>query len=225
TTSNDPGVDGAVTVTGGATHLIISGPNSTTAGHPLVLTVVAEDAFNNVASNYSGTIHFTSSDPQVAAGGALPSDATLSGGTGFFAAILETAGNQTITVTDKGISTLTANTAAIAVSPNTAAHFALSFSLPSYSGVPGAYSLPTPTASFASTGTPVVFTVTAQDLYGNMVQNYAGTVHFTANDTAATHPANSTLSAGLGVFSITLATAGSRFLTAADSINGSISGS
>src|SRR5207249_15327 len=51
TASNDPGVDGAVTITGRATHFIVTGPGSTVAGNPLVVQVIAEDVFNNIASN------------------------------------------------------------------------------------------------------------------------------------------------------------------------------
>ena len=50
-------------------------------------------------------------------------------------------------------------------------------------------------------------------------------MHFTSSDSQAALPANSVLTAGVGVFKLTLKTAGSQALTAADSANSSITGS
>ena len=49
-----------------------------------------------MATSYSGTVHFTSSDPQAV----LPADAALNNGTGQFSATLNTIGSQSLTVTD-----------------------------------------------------------------------------------------------------------------------------
>src|SRR5262249_7467682 len=56
---------------------------------------------------------------------------------------------------------------------------------------------------------------------------YAGTVHFTSTDTGngVVLPADSKLSGGTGTFSATLVTAGSQTITAADTVDSSISGS
>src|SRR5271167_1830657 len=89
--SGNPGGGG-----GAATQLAVSGPASSGAGFSFTLTVTARDASNNVASGYSGTVHFTSSDPAVA----LPHDSTLVSGTQTFTATLTNAGFQTITATD-----------------------------------------------------------------------------------------------------------------------------
>ncbi len=59
-------------------------------------------------------------------------------------------------------------------------------------------------------------TVTALDDSGDTVTGYSGTVTFTSTDTAATLPANSTLTNGVGVFSVTLNTDGSKTITATD---------
>src|SRR5260370_8180095 len=82
---------------------------------PFSVTVTAQDQFNNTATGYSGTAHFTSSDGAAV----LPADATLSNGVGSFNVTLETAGNQTVTATDTvsgstGSSTTIATTAAAA---------------------------------------------------------------------------------------------------------------
>ena len=67
-------------------------------------------------------------------------------------------------------------------------------------------------------------TVTALDSGNNTATSYAGTVHFTSSDGAATLPADATLTNGVGVFSVTLKTAGNQTVTATDTVNGSITG-
>ncbi len=67
-------------------------------------------------------------------------------------------------------------------------------------------------------------TVTALDAYGNTATGYSGTVHFTSSDAKAVLPANATLSAGVGTFSVTLRTAGTQSVTATDTGNSSITG-
>ena len=75
-------------------------------------------------------------------------------------------------------------------------------------------------------GTSINVTVTALDAYGNTDTGYAGTVHFTSTDAAAVLPADATLVPGTGTrtFSATLRTAGSRTITARDTVTSSITG-
>ena len=68
-------------------------------------------------------------------------------------------------------------------------------------------------------------TVTALDAYGNTATGYGGTVHFSSSDTKAVLPANATLSAGVGTFSVTLKTAGTQSVTATDTVTATIKGS
>ena len=79
--------------------LIISGfPSTTTAGSAANVTVTARDAYGNIATGYTGTIHFASNDPKVV----LPADFTFSpayAGKDVFSVTLETAGTESITVT------------------------------------------------------------------------------------------------------------------------------
>ena len=73
---------------------------------PLSVTVTARDAFGNIATGYTGTVHFTSSDGQAA----LPADYTFTAadaGVHTFTATLKTAGSQTITATDTVTATIT----------------------------------------------------------------------------------------------------------------------
>jgi hypothetical protein len=81
---------------GAATHFGVAVPSTTYAGSPFSFTVTAYDLFGNVATGYTGTATFSSTD--VAA--SLPSPATLTNGFGTFSATLNTAGSQTITATD-----------------------------------------------------------------------------------------------------------------------------
>ena len=71
-------------------------------------------------------------------------------------------------------------------------------------------------------------TVKARDAYGNTATGYHGTVHFTSTDSHAVLPANHTFTAadnGTHTFSVTLKTAGARWVKATDTLIASIVGS
>jgi hypothetical protein len=93
---------GAATVSvapAAASLFVISGPSSVTAGTAFSITVTAEDAYGNVATGYTGTVHFTSSDPKAV----LPGNYTFTAsdsGTHTFSVKLKTRGTQQVTVTD-----------------------------------------------------------------------------------------------------------------------------
>ena len=84
------------TLSTSATHFSVSAPSSAISGTAFNFTITAMDAKNFMATGYSGTVHFTSTDALAT----LPQDTTLTNGTGTFTATLNTAGNQTITATD-----------------------------------------------------------------------------------------------------------------------------
>jgi hypothetical protein len=72
-----------------------------------------------------------------------------------------------------------------------------------------------------------MITVTARDAYGNVATGYRGRVHFTSTDAAAALPSDYTFTAtdaGVHSFSITLKTAGTRSVTATDTVTSSIKG-
>jgi hypothetical protein len=186
-----------------ATHFTVTAPAGATAGSAITVTVTAKDVNNNTVAGYTGTVHFSSSDPAAV----LPANATLTNGVGTFSITLKTAGSQTITATDTTNSSLTGSTSAVGISPAAAAHFAVS------------------TPASAAAGSAFSLTVTAQDAYNNTVAGYTGTVHFTSSDAAAALPANATLTNGVGTFSVTLKTAGSQTITASDTVNSSLAGS
>src|SRR5207248_1828043 len=116
-TSNNIAVSAAA-----ATHFTVSAPSNATAGNSFNFTVTAQDQFNNTATSYGGTVHFTSSDGQAV----LPADSTLTNGTGTFSATLDTAGSQTITATDTNTSSITGTSNSILVSAAAATHFTVS---------------------------------------------------------------------------------------------------
>jgi len=84
-----------------ASRLSITAPATATAGRPFTITVTAFDPYNNVATGFGGTIHFTSSDSRAQ----LPSNYTFVAsdkgvhtlGNGV---TLRTIGTQTITAID-----------------------------------------------------------------------------------------------------------------------------
>ena len=115
----------------------------------------------------------------------------------------KTSGTQFLTATDTHTSSLTAVSGAIAVSPGLVSHYGLG-------GVPIS----------TTAGVPLDFTVTAEDTYNNIVTAYPGTVVLVTSDSAASFvPATSTLTSGVGVFSVTLRTAGAQTVTAHDEVD------
>jgi len=201
--SSITGTSNSINVSAGAaTHFSVSAPGTATAGSAFNYTVTALDASNNTATGYSGTVHFTSNDGAAS----LPSNSTLSSGTGTFSATLNTAGNRTITATDTVSGSITGTSGTISVAAGAATHYSVS------------------APSSATAGSAFNVTVTALDASNNTVIGYNGTVHFTSSDGAANLPANSTLTGGTGTFSATLKTAGTQTITATDTILGSITG-
>ena len=201
------GTQSGITVNpGAATHYAVTGFSPGTAGTSDAFSVTVLDAANNTVTGYTGTVHFTSSDGAAT----LPTNYTfVSGdaGTRLFAATFDTAGTQSITATDTVTASITGSQSGIVIDPAAATHFSVAgFNNPTTAGVSDN------------------FTVTALDAFGNTATGYAGTVHVTSNDGAATLPANSTLTLGTGSFSATLRTSGTRSITATDTVSGSITG-
>ena len=82
-------------LSGPATHFaIIGSPIPATVGTPFSFTVEALDSSNNLATSYSGSLKFTSSDTQAV----VPTNVHLTSGLGTFSATLETLGSQTLSV-------------------------------------------------------------------------------------------------------------------------------
>jgi ELWxxDGT repeat protein len=196
------------TTTAPAPSLGVSGfPATTTAGSAGSVTITAKNANGTTNTGYRGTVHFTSSDPQAN----VPADYTFTAadnGVHTFTAKLKTAGYQSITATDTqapgmdGESIILVNAAAA--------------STMTVGGFPF-----TTTAGVAGN-----VTVTLKDIYGNIASGYTGTVRLTSSDPQAALPANYTFTAadagGTHTFSVTLKTAGTRSITAADTVNSAL---
>ena len=191
------GTSSSITVSpGAATGLSINAPATAAAGTSFSFTVTALDAWNNVATGYSGTVHFTSTDVRAV----LPANSTLPSGTASFSATLETGGSQTIMATDTVTATITGTSRSIAVS-GPATHF--------YVQAPAT----------ATVGSAFDFTVTALDSLNNVATGYSGTVHFTSSDSKADLPPNQLMpSANATTFSAGLKTLGPQEITVTDTV-------
>jgi hypothetical protein len=200
---------------GTATTLHVTGiGDPITAGTSASATVTARDAFGNVATGYTGTVSFSSSD----AAAILPAPYAFTVGDAgvrtFTGIQLRTAGEWVVTVTDQVNAALTATQGAITVQPAGAATLTVI-------GI----------ADPITAGVASNVRVTALDPFGNVATGYTGTIAFTTDDPGAvTLPANYTFlpgDNGAHVFTagVTLITAGERTVTATDQSVPSIVGS
>jgi len=96
---------------GAATHFSVTVPSTISAGTTFQVTVTALDAAGAATTNYSGTVHFSSSDTHAV----LPADAKLTGGTGNVSVALFTVSMQTVTATDTATASVTGTSGAISV--------------------------------------------------------------------------------------------------------------
>src|SRR5439155_960732 len=120
------GTSNTITVSpAAATHFGVAAPTPQTAGTAFSFTVTAQDQFNNTATGYAGTAHFTSTDGAAT----LPADSTLTSGTGTFSATngtgtfsatLNTTGSRTITAADTVTFSITGTSNSINVVTNAA---------------------------------------------------------------------------------------------------------
>ena len=202
---------GGITVDAAIKALTVTGfPSTVTAGVAGNLTVTARDANGNIATWYTGTVSFGSSDSRAA----LPATYTFTAadkGVHTFAATLVTAGTQSITAEDTATGGLSGSEAGIAVNPAAASRFLITAPYSVTSGV--AFSL----------------TITVLDAYGNVVTGYTGTIHFKSTDHRAVLPANYTFTAAdKGVHTFTgliLRKRGTQTITITDTLNSSLTGS
>jgi N-acetylneuraminic acid mutarotase len=191
----------AITVPATFSKFVVNvlGGTTLTAGAAFLFNAQAVDALGNPVSNYNGqanvTISATPSDPQ----SNWPIHATLdNNGVAYFLGTLKTAGSYTLTAT---VGSYSATSAQLTVTPSSAIYFKVV------------------APATATTGSPFNVTVTALDAFGNTAAGYAGKVHFTSTDAQAILPADTTLTNGVGTFSITLKTGGSQTITAMDSVS------
>ena len=90
-----------VVVNGGPIdHLALNAPTIATSGTPFSITVRAEDVYGNTASGYTGTVGFSSSDPNAFLPSSYQFTANDFGAKTLGGVILRASGAQTITVSD-----------------------------------------------------------------------------------------------------------------------------
>jgi hypothetical protein len=185
-------------------------PSPSTAGVAHTFTVTLEDAYGNIASGYSGTVHFTSSDGRAS----LPANYTFTAtdaGVHTFSATLKTAGTQSLTASDTTMASLSGTQGGIKVNQAAASKFIITAPVSVSAGV--AFSL----------------TLTVEDAFGNVVTGYSGTVHFSSSDPRASLPGDYTFTAadqGRHTFSgLVLRKKGNQKITIADTLNNSLSAS
>ena len=201
-----------ITPAAAASVLVAGFPSPTNAGAVGVFTVTALDPFGNVATGYTGTVTFSSTDGQAV----LPADYTFTSadnGTHAFGAILKTAGTQSPTAADTADGPITGTQDGIIVTPAPADHLQVD-----------APATVTPGRAFDGT-------VAALDPYGNFATNYRSTVTFATSDPdpGVVLPADYTFTAddqGVHTFAggFVLLTEGDHTITATDTAHG-VSGS
>lgn len=81
-------------------HLVVNAPSITTSGTPLSITVRAEDKYGNVACCYTGTVSFSSSDPDALLPAPYQFTTKDLGSHTFGRVVMRTLGAQTITASD-----------------------------------------------------------------------------------------------------------------------------
>ena len=102
------GTDAGIVVNAAAaSQFVITGPSSVSAGTPFSLTVTVEDAYGNVVTSYTGTVHFGSTDNKATLPANYTFTATDKGVHTFTGLVLRKKGKQTVTLADTLNSSLT----------------------------------------------------------------------------------------------------------------------
>jgi hypothetical protein len=190
---------------GTATQLSVAvTPTSVEAGQPATATVIALDAYGNVATGYTGSLTLTTSDARAVVPGAR---AAALGAVKFDDVTFRTAGVQSVFVTD---GTLRAQAAGITV----------------LAGTTSALDVDTIPADVVA-GNAVNVTVRAVDPYGNVTSDYTGSVRVTSTDPQFAAPpqyAFTGADAGTHVLAGVLRTSGMQTIVATDAVVASITG-
>lgn len=176
----------------------VTGITTANAGVTTTFTVTVRNTIGQVASGYTGTIYFSSSDVQAG----LPASYTFTAadaGVHTFSVTLKTAGIQSISVRDT-TGTLTGTVAGISV--NAAAFSKFQLSVPNGMDSKGHI--------LVTAGEAISLTVRPSDAYGNAIASYTGKVKFSSTDTVAVLPSAynfTTADAGSHTFTVSLKTA------------------
>jgi cytochrome c oxidase assembly protein Cox11 len=191
-----------------ATQLAVISRSQAYAGQATRVTVVALDANGMVVPDYTGTVHFSSTDGKAT----LPADYTFTSsdhGRHTFTITPSATGSMTVTATDTATASITGSAT---INVNTApvvTHFFVETEEQGY------------------VGSPTEVLVAALDASNHLVRGYTGTVALTSTGAGDTLPANYTFTSsdrGIHLFSVTPGSTGSDTFTATDTGTSSITG-
>jgi hypothetical protein len=185
----------------------------TVAGVSQTFTISARDAYGNIATGYTGTLLFSSSDAKAV----LPAAYTFTAadaGVHTFSVTFKSSGGQTLVVQDTtspGNLAFTSSQRDIAITPAAPA----SISIRAQSNV--------------TAGVAFTITVSIVDAFGNVVPTYTGKIHFSGPSGGGNLlPADyifTAADAGVHVFSVTFTSTGTQTITIGDVNNGALKGS
>lgn len=147
---------------GAATHLVVAAPTLAAVGVNTKITVSAADAYNNVATAFTGNVNLSTTNAN------LPTSYTFVAadhGQHTFTIKYTLTGSKTIAASNSGIAA--GQTSLQVYVPGVATHFLVQAAGP------------------VVAGTPTFVQVTALDAAGNVAQGYLGVIHFATNDSLA----------------------------------------
>ena len=165
-------------------------------GNSTGMTIVAEDPYGNVVSNFSGSVVLSDS-----LGGASFSAVSFTGGLATVTATLDKAGAETITATDS-TAAISGTSSSISVTPAAVSQLLVSA---------------TPSSGLSAGNTTSV-TITAEDQYNNVITNFSDSL--TLSDSLGGEFVAVTFNNGVATVTATLDTAGTQTITANDSSAG-----
>ena len=199
TSGSIQGTSGSISVhAGAASNFVVAEPNTVTAGAIFTVAIIAEDAFGNTATSFSGNPTLTSSDGQTVFLTAIP---VFSNGVATATAVLDTASIVALTATSGSIQGTGDDTIVQA-------------------GSASLFSVDGPADAVIGASFTVI--VMAQDAFGNTATNFSGSFSLIASDgqTVAVS-GNPLFLGGVASASVTLNIADTLTLTAT---SGSIQG-
>ena len=178
----------------GASRISLDLAASVTVDTNLPVAVTVRDAFANVATGYTGRVHFVLTD----AAGRAPADVTFTAAMAGRADVIAqfgTAGDQSILAMDTANPSI-AGSAETLVNAGRAATYSLS-------------RLP----SAALAGEPLALTITAVDAHGNVAADYGGSASVTSTDHSDLLPATGGFGNGVRNVALAFVSAGNHFAT------------
>ncbi|HEX8898076.1 MAG TPA: hypothetical protein VF751_05220, partial [Chthoniobacterales bacterium] len=139
---------------GPATHFSVGGPTNATAGSPENFAVTALDQYDNIATGYTGSVSFSSTDSFAD----LPGISPLTSGVGNFTVTYYTAGTQTVTAKDTVDSGITGTSPNVAVAAGPEDHLVI---------------VQEPTDTTAGSSITPAVAIQIQDQFGNLTSSTA----------------------------------------------------